>query len=319
LILDEERGIFREYLIGTGGWAYFQVPGLTPLKAYSRVFDFVEVNSTFYHMPPLGLVEKWRKHVPSDFQFSVRTHRSMTHKHELKPAEDVFEGFERMKRICSALGANVLHLLLPASFILKDESIWNMRDLLASLNLEKLRLAMEIRGNVSSPMPSSLAQVMSEHNVIHCVDLSKGEMPAYESDTLYTRLFGKGDGNVYQPTDKELKEIDRKVMGSEAEKIVMSFHFVRMYKDAARLKTYKQTGKFPMITKSKGLASLKDVVAEDAKFPSTKQELISSQGWKLFDFDEKKRIHAGNLLRRLPEGMYRDVNEVAASLVPFAE
>ena len=27
-----------EYLVGTGGWAYFQVPGKPSLKAYSEVF-----------------------------------------------------------------------------------------------------------------------------------------------------------------------------------------------------------------------------------------------------------------------------------------
>jgi len=38
-----------KYLIGAGGWAYFQVPSMHPLVAYSRAFDFVEVNTTFRH------------------------------------------------------------------------------------------------------------------------------------------------------------------------------------------------------------------------------------------------------------------------------
>jgi uncharacterized protein YecE (DUF72 family) len=40
-----------DYLIGTGGWVYFQVPGKPSLKAYSEVFNFVEVNYTFYEYP----------------------------------------------------------------------------------------------------------------------------------------------------------------------------------------------------------------------------------------------------------------------------
>jgi uncharacterized protein YecE (DUF72 family) len=32
-----------EYLVGTGGWAYFNVSGKSNLKAYSEVFNFAEV------------------------------------------------------------------------------------------------------------------------------------------------------------------------------------------------------------------------------------------------------------------------------------
>ncbi len=65
-----------------------------------------------------------------------------------------------------------------------------------------------------------------------------------------------------------------------------------MYKDAARLKTYKETGKFPMVTKSTGLHSLEEVLSEDARLPSTKAELIRHQGWKLIDLTKTERVHA---------------------------
>jgi uncharacterized protein YecE (DUF72 family) len=79
---------------------------------------------------------------------------------------------------------------------------------------------------------------MQDHDIIHCTDLSRGETPAYESDVLYTRLFGPREHDVYQPTDKELVFIDKKASESKSQKVIMSFHFVRMYKDAARLKIY---------------------------------------------------------------------------------
>ena len=44
-----------EYLVGTGGWAYFTVPNKQSLKAYSEIFNFVEVNYTFYEYPQLTL------------------------------------------------------------------------------------------------------------------------------------------------------------------------------------------------------------------------------------------------------------------------
>jgi len=282
--------------------------------AYSRIFNFVEVNSTFYQMPQLKEVEKWRKHVPPDFEFSVRAHQSITHQYRLQPVKETFEAFERMKQICGALDAEVMHLQVPPSFEITKTSIRNFHSILSSVSLPNLRLALEIRGTRSSQLPPELLKIMQEYNIVHCTDLSTAETPAYESDMLYTRLFGLGKHNVYQPTDEELVEINEKTSSGKSEKIVMSFHFVKMYKDAVRFKTYKQTGQFPMLTRSTGLGSLEEVLSEDARFPTTKQELIRSQGWKVFDLTETKRIRVGDMLEKLPEATYNDLGEVADRL-----
>lgn len=300
----------RQYLIGTGGWGYFQVPGLSPLVAYSRMFDFVEVNSTFYRIPGLSAVERWRRVIPSSFAFSVRAHRSITHTHRLRAIDEVFDAFESMKRICRILGADMLHLQTPASYKLDRSDAENLKQLLSSLKLDGLRLALEFRDPRSHGLPSSFTKLMQDNDVIHCVDLSKGEMPAYDSDVLYTRLFGKGQHNVYQPSDVELGEIDNKASGSKAQKIVMSFHFVKMYKDAARLKVYKQTGKFPMVTRSTGVSSLEEVLSEDAVFPTTKEDLIIKEGWKLFDRTETERVRVSEYLEKLLSGTYQNINEL---------
>lgn len=303
----------REYLIGTGGWAYFHILGLKPLVAYSRAFDFVEVNSTFYQVPQLKEVETWRKVVPHDFKFTVRAHRSITHRLELQPSEETFGALEKMKKVCGVLNAEILHLQTPPA-LPSEALVSNLHSFLASANLGRLRLALEIRGTPYSKLPSDLLRTMQDYNVIHSVDLSKGEMPAYEADILYTRLFGKGRHNVYEPTDGELAEIDNKASNSKSEKVVMSFHFVRMYKDAARLKTYKKTGKFPKVTRSTGVSSLEEILREDAKFPATKQELVRSQGWKLFDLTETERIHAKDVLEKIPERTYSNIGEVIHTL-----
>ena len=306
--------VLKEYLIGAGGWAYFQVPGMHPLVAYSKAFNFVEVNSTFYQIPPLKDVENWRKLVPPDFQFSVRAHRSLTHKLKLEPSTEAIKIFEVMKQICSILDADILHLQISSSFSKNKVLNSKLNAFLESVEVGKLRLALEMRGLSAAELPSDVVKTMQDHNVIHCVDLSKGEMPAYDSDVLYSRLFGKGYHNVYQPTDEELVEIDKKAMSKAFQKIVMSFHFVRMYKDAARLKIYKQTGKFPKVTRETGLASLDEVLSEDAKFPASKEELIESQGWKLFDLTQDKRVLARDYLRRLPERTYSNVSDIIETL-----
>ena len=304
----------REYLIGTGGWAYFLVPGVNSLAAYSKVFNFVEVNSTFYRIPPLSQVEKWRRIVPPDFQFSVRANRSITQACSFRPVRQVIETLEKMREICHVLKADILHLQTPSSFKPNRLVANDLRQLLSSVDLGNLRLALEVRQVPGRVLPDELLKIMQDKSMIHCVDLSKGEEPAYESDILYTRLFGKGQHNIYQPTDGELVEIDRRASGTKSQKVVMSFHFVKMYKDAARLKTYKQTGKFPMVTKSTGVSSLEKVLREDAKFPATKQQLIRKQGWKLFDITETARVHTEDALQKLPEGTYNNITEVIDKL-----
>jgi uncharacterized protein YecE (DUF72 family) len=309
--------VLKEYLIGTGGWAYFQIPRMNPLAAYSRAFNFVEVNTTFYEIPKTEEVEKWRQLVPIDFQFSVRAHRSITHKNKLAPVAETFETFEKMRQVCNTLKAEILHLQTPPSLKITHETIANLRNLIGSVNIGKLRLALEIRS--THQLPLETVRFMQENGIVHCVDLSKGEEPAYESDILYTRLFGKGKHNIYQPTDEELAEIDKRILFSKATKASASIHFLKMYKDAARLKVFKRTGKFPPITKSTGLTSLEEVLSEDARFPSSKHELIENQGWKLFDQTQEERIHTADVLQKLPEKNYKSIADVISTLKPIME
>jgi uncharacterized protein YecE (DUF72 family) len=303
--------VLHECSIGTGGWTYFHIPGLRSLVAYSRAFDFVEVNSTFYHIPELREVENWRKLVPPDFQFSVRANRTITHKNRFEPIEETFKAFEKMKRVCEMLKADVMHLLTPASLRLTSNTLSSF---LQSTCTGNIRIALELRGMSASKLPPDLIRTMEDNDIIHSVDLSKGEIPAYQSDILYTRLFGRGERNQYEPNDEELAEIDKVATQINSTKIKMSFHFVKMYKDAARLKIYKQTGKFPSITRARGLWSLEQVLREDAVFPATKQQLVKKQGWKLFDADENTRPKAEDALQRLPERTYYSIDDVMMTL-----
>ena len=300
------------YLIGAGGWAYFQVPGVHPLVAYSKAFDFVEVNSTFYEILTLKMVESWRRLVPQNFEFAVRCNKALTHKYKFQPTPEAFEVLEKMITICSILKAEILHLQTPATFQPTKSNVERIRNFFSSTNLKGIRVALEMKG-AKQPLDSDLITTMQDFNMIHCVDLSKDEEPAYKSDILYSRLFGKGPHNIYQPTDEQLKKIDRKASKGDHKTVAVSFHFVRMYKDAARFKIYKQTGKFPMVTKSTGLGSLAEVL-QDAKFPSNREELIRHQGWKLIDLTKTKRVHASHMLQKLPEKTYNSINEVVQTL-----
>jgi uncharacterized protein YecE (DUF72 family) len=298
-----------DYLIGTGGWAYFRVPGLRSLVAYSRKFNFVEVNSTFYQMPNLKTVQSWRKQVPPEFEFSIRCNKDVTHRYQFQPTEEAYDTFNKMIFICKTLRANILHLQTPAAFGPTKKNADLIDSFLSSVSIKGIRIALEIRQK-NQALTINFIEMMKKHDIVHSVDLSKDEKPAYQSDILYSRLFGKGWHNVYQPTDQELKKIDDRASARDHKKATVSFHFIRMYKDAARLKIYKQTGKFPAVTHSIGLKSLQEVLTEDARFPSSKHELIDDQGWKLIDLTKDERIKASELLDKIPDKTYESVEDV---------
>jgi len=294
--------------IGTGGWSYFEVPGMDPLEAYAKAFEYVEVNSTFYNYPQLETVKSWSRRVPDGFEFSVRCHQDLTHKHKMEPNEDSQKSYDKMVEICQTLKANILHLQTPRSLELSNDKVGRIRDFFSTVNPKGVRLAWEIRSS-EPKLSEKVLKLMQDYNIIHCVDISK-KLPAYKSDILYTRLFGKGAHNVYQFTDEELKEIDDRAIDLGAKDIYYTIHGIRMYKDAARMETYKQRGKFPKVTNSTGLASLEEVLREDAKFPCDKNYLIKHQGWKVIDFTVDKRIRAEEVLQKLPDKTFEDVNSV---------
>ncbi|MFX0097160.1 MAG: DUF72 domain-containing protein, partial [Candidatus Hodarchaeota archaeon] len=178
-----------EIRIGAGGWAYFHVPGMDNLSAYSRAFDFVEVNSTFYEIPEYELVKSWRGRVPKDFEFSVRCHKSITHKHLLEPVNETIEAFNDMVKICELLGSEYLHIMTPPKMKLDSGRVKSIRDFLSSVT-GRVRLAWEIR-SLRNGLTADVIRIMEDYNIIHCVDLSI-QTPSIDSDVIYTRLFGKG-------------------------------------------------------------------------------------------------------------------------------
>ena len=298
-----------DLLVGTGGWSYFKVPNKPSLKAYSEVFNFAEVNYTFYQYPNARVVEGWRKTVPKDFTFSVRCHQDLTHKIGFKPVDEAYQVFGQMVTYCRLLDSPFLVLETPTNYVLDDNSLNAAQDFFASVSLKGVRLVWEIR----APVTEQAVNLMRDLNIVHCIDISVAK-PTGWSDVGYTRLFGKGKHNVWQFTDEELQKIDKNASESKAKVVALSYHGARMIKDALRFKQFKLTGRFLPVTPFTGLDSARAVLSEDAVFPSSKQSLISDQGWKVFDLTAEKRLHLSELLSKLPQKTYASVDEVISAL-----
>jgi uncharacterized protein YecE (DUF72 family) len=301
--------ILTNYSVGTGGWAYFQVRNKPPLEAYSEVFNFVEVNSTFYEYPRQRLVESWRRTVPSGFMFSVRCHQDLTHRIGLKPSNEAFEVFYKMKAYCDILEAPYLVLETAARQAFDEKAVKAARDLFSSVSFGGLRLVWEYR----APFTTQIGSLMQDFRIIQSVDLSL-EKPTVHSDVTYSRLFGKGKHNIYQFDDSELLEIERKAEEIHAKQVILAYHGMRMNTYAIRSQTHLQTGHFLPVTNAVGVDSAKAVLAEDAQFPASKAELIADQGWKVIDLVADRRVHLSTVLKGLPEKTYRSLGEVASAL-----
>ena len=82
--------------VGTMGWSYdFWVGNFYPpetdanqyLAEYAKHFDSVEVDNTFYRIPSEATVKRWYDQTPSDFVFSPKFPRIITHVKMLKDCE----------------------------------------------------------------------------------------------------------------------------------------------------------------------------------------------------------------------------------------
>jgi len=296
--------------IGAGGWDYFSVPSGDRLKAYSSAYDFVEVNSTYYRLPSPVAVSSWRRRVPPEFEFSVRCHKDLAELHRLELTSKNVRLVDSMGRICRQLRASVLTILIPKELVGDEELSSKLGVFLSTASLGRTRVAFEFRGG--EPTNDTL-KTLQDHGAVHSVDISR-QYRNVESSILYSRLFGKGKQNIYEFDDNELKEIAAKASSLKFEKSILAFHGVRMYRDAARLKTFLNSGKFLSLSGQVGLESLSEVLSEDARFPTSKSRLVDEQGWKLFDVADEERVRARVFLERLPEKTYTTINEVLSSL-----
>ena len=100
--------------IGTQGWNYpawlgpFYPEGTRPadmLTVYAQAFETVEVDSTFYAIPPANSVLGWRRRTPDGFVFSLKMPREITHERHLRGVEEDTALFlERARLVGPKLG-----------------------------------------------------------------------------------------------------------------------------------------------------------------------------------------------------------------------
>lgn len=185
--------------LGTCGWSYKEWEGpfynkgeKNKLRAYSQVFRTVEIDSTFYAYPSKGKVMGWLRYSPSDFVFTAKLPKRITHEKKLGLKGDVQADLDRFLDIMQPLQLDgklaCLLIQLPPSYRFNLE---NLESFLKTLQ-PQYRFAAEFR-NVSW-MREETWQLLSKYKVAY-VNVDEPLLPPdvhLTTDFAYFRWHGKG-------------------------------------------------------------------------------------------------------------------------------
>jgi len=170
------------------------------LEYYSQIFDFVEIDSTFYKIPRRQVIMRWASSSPPHFKFTAKFPQVATHDTRLGGGLGVLDSFLEMMK---PLEPKLLCLLvqLPAS-LTKDEGLPKLERLIPLL-WKKYRYAIDVRHK--SWFDRNVYKLLSRHNM--CLAWGQldsiGTPPELTTDFLYLRFMG--DLN----TEKDFRKIQK--------------------------------------------------------------------------------------------------------------
>lgn len=185
-----------EFHVGTSGFHYahwknrFYPPEVRVadrLSYYAKHFDFVELNNTFYRLPPETAVLNWKQIAPAHFRFAVKGSRFLTHMKELREPETALERFfSRVDLLRPKLGPILSQL--PPRWEADPE---RLRLFLEALPPRK-RYAFEFRDR--SWNNSTIYGLLTQFKAAYCIfDLAGFQSPMeLTANFTYVRLHGPG-------------------------------------------------------------------------------------------------------------------------------
>ncbi|CAH0991683.1 hypothetical protein SIN8267_01795 [Sinobacterium norvegicum] len=126
-------------------WFNTVYPPATPsseyLYHYSRVFNAVEGNTTFYSLPSIDTVTTWDEQTEDGFHFNFKLPKSVTHEAGLQHCQQqTSDYFKRLAPLADKLG--VFMLQLPANF--SPEQLPLLQQFLTTLP-QGLKYSVEVR------------------------------------------------------------------------------------------------------------------------------------------------------------------------------
>ena len=211
-----------QYYIGCSGWSYtswqgpFYPKGIENskwLRYYSRVFDYVEIDSSYYRIPNEFMVKNWFRRTPENFRFTAKFPKVITHDKRLLNFDEnqlsyFFESISELKEKLLAL-----LIQLPPSIDIV-EGLDALRNILPYLD-KRFRYAVEVRNR---SWFQDLAYNFFRNNGMCLVWSQLADIrtpPIVTSDFIYVRLIGdrsiheRDFGRIQIDRIKEMKKVAR--------------------------------------------------------------------------------------------------------------
>lgn len=195
--------------VGTSGWMYrhwehdvFYPPRMRSdefLPFYAERFPTVELNNSFYRLPPRSSFELWKQRTPEGFLVAVKGSRYLTHIKKLNEPE---EPLQRLMEHAGGLGEKLGPILFqfPASWELHRDRLAHVVELLR--HYPGQRFTFEFRH--SSWLVPEVYELLRSADAALCLP-SSSQLPVEVRLTAswsYLRMHGGNHGIGY--TDPEL-------------------------------------------------------------------------------------------------------------------
>lgn len=186
--------------IGTSGWHYQhwrgpfypeKLPPAQMLAFYTQHFDTVELNNTFYRLPPESGLQNWRAQTPPGFLFAAKGSRFLTHIKKLKDTgPGIVNYFERVDLLGKKLGPVIFQL--PPHWEANSD---RLEEFLAALPRGH-RYAFELRDPTwHTP---EVYRILERHRVAFCIFEIAGFFSGIRVTTNFAYLRLHGPGAAYQ-------------------------------------------------------------------------------------------------------------------------
>jgi uncharacterized protein YecE (DUF72 family) len=169
------------------------------LSLYSRVFDIVEVDSTFYRTPSAETVRQWKEKTPRSFMFATKLPKKISHAAKGKDTSEEMDLFQKtMKNFGEKLGCIVAQM---PPYFKADKGFEKLEDFLSRIDTT-VRFAVELRH--ASWYSQRTYDLLRDHKV--CLVWAVNEFvetnlePVATADFIYLRF--RGEFNEFKRFDR---------------------------------------------------------------------------------------------------------------------
>ena len=195
-----------DYFIGTMGFSYREwagsfypkgLPARDYLQYYGRIFNAVEIDSTFYGTPRREAVIRWRDTTPDEFKICVKVPRVITHDSGLVDCHgEMSEFIDSIRQLGDKLGVIVFQF--PPSF--DNTNFMTVDEFMDRLPVD-FNYAVEFRHR--SWYQEQTSKMLKGHNICWVATEFEGVPKEIDltSELIFIRFIGKH--GQFQSHDRE--------------------------------------------------------------------------------------------------------------------